>query len=436
MVQEYRSSEIYPSRDKPIEPTYHQWLVLKALQRFLGFNGGTGAGKSWLGGLWSLEELRKFPTDDGMIVAPIFRMAKRRPRKVFEALLKREGIRKDIDYKYHQNDGIFEFATGAHVYLASADRPDTMEGDVLRWIWADEAGQMGKRTWDIMRRRTNYLKGRILMTSTPYSRNWFITDVVDRAEEGHPDYFAVTCRSIDNPHYDKSVYWEEKKLLPPDEFNRKYNAIAVARHGLVYKEFNEDIGVCKPIDLTSDWQFFAGIDWGTNHPFVFELFAYHEELDQVYNCLEYHTTGKELFQIAGELAPKLKDKEIIAYFDPSRPDSAMQLKRELESWGVTDIAFRKADNDRENGIMTVRKLLFQEKYKIFDTCKLNIEQKGLWSWIEEESGEYADKAEKKNDDSQDAERYALHTRLGKKREPKIYCLGAEDEDENNGGDDA
>jgi len=438
-VQEERSSQIYPPAGKPIVPHKFQWKILESKARFLALNAGTGGGKSWFGAVWLLEEIRKHPEDDFMVVSPIFKMAKRRPRKLLEALFKREGIIKDKDYMYHQNEGIFDFKTGAHIYLASADRPDTMEGDVLRAIWADEAGKMGKKAWQVMRRRTNYLKGRVLLTSTPYARNWFITDVVKKGEEGYPGYFSVTYRSIDSPHYDKAVYWEEKKLLPPDEFNRKYNAIAVAQHGLVYKEFTED-HIIKPFDLTNDWEFFAGIDWGINHPFIFELFAYNEETEQVRNCYEYHTTGKELYQIAGELAPVLKDKEIIAYFDPSRPDSAKQLQRELEEWGIEDTMFRKADNDRENGIMTVRKLLFQKKYSIYDTCKLNIEQKGLWSWIEEESGEYSDKAEKKNDDSQDAERYALHTRLGKKRNPKVYALGggydSRDENDEERGDDA
>ena len=422
-VEEERSSEIYPPMGKPLEPHIWQYRILMSKSRFLALNAGTGGGKTWFGGMWLLEELRKFPEDEFMVVTPIFRMAKRRPRKVLEALFKREGIIKDVDYTYHKNDGVFEFATGAHIYLASADRPDTMEGDVLRGIWADEAGQMGKRAWDIMRRRTNYLKGRILLTSTPYSRNWFITDVVAKGEdEAYSDYFSVTYRSIDNPYYDKSVYYMEKELLPPDEFNRKYNGIAIARHGLVYKEFDENLHIVNPedVNITDKWELFAGIDWGKNHPFVFEMFAKHPEEDLIYNCYEYSTTGKELYQIAGELAPALKDKNVVVYYDPSR--SGGQLKHELQQWGIYNVAFRKADNDRENGILTVQKWLFQNKYKIFDTCKLNIEQKGLWSWVEEESGEYMDRAEKKNDDSQDAERYALHTRFGKQKKPRVYSF--------------
>lgn len=411
----------YPPKGQPIKPFKEQWQILQSNARFLGLNAGTGGGKTWFGPVWLLEEIRKYPEDNFMIVAPIYKMVKRRPVELLFKYFAREGIIRDIHYNYRRQEGEIEFTTGAHIYLASADRPDTMEGNVLRAIWADEAGQMGRKAWDVMRRRTGFKEGRILVTSTPYCRNWFITDLVAKGEnKKYKNYFAVTYPSIKNPHYPRSVYYEEKRKLPPDEFNRKYNAIATARHGLVYSEFDSDKHIIKPIDITNEYELFAGIDWGQNHPFVFELFAYHPETDMIYNCWEYSTTGKELYQIAGELAPHLKDKNIVAYYDPSR--SGGQLKHELQQWGVYNVAFRKADNDRENGILTVRKWLFQDKYRIFDTCKLNIEQKGLWSWIEEESGEYADKAEKKYDDSQDAERYALHTKFGKQTKPRVYSF--------------
>jgi len=292
--------------------------------------------------------------------------------------------------------------------LGSADNPNSLESVQCHAIWVDEAGQLKQWAWVVLQARIGLHLGRILFTTTPYSQNWLYKEVLKPFEDGDKDYFVVQFESIDNPYYPREEWERAKRTLDSDTFDMRYRGLFKKRKGLVYKEFAEDM-IVKPFPIPPEWTIVDGIDWGYNHPFAFSQFAKNPE-GAVWNFAEYYMPCKTIEEHALQIKLMVGDRPQIAYYDPSNPQAAEDLKEALYRLGCFVLTLKPGDRDVMAGIRYVKSLMLQGKYSVFDNCKQNIEEKGLYSWMSNPAGgDYMDRVRKEDDDVQDAERYALYT---------------------------
>ncbi len=226
---------VYPESDE-IKLHFYQSEIMRSKARFLALIAGTGGGKTFTGPIWLQQEIAKDPTGDFMMVAPVTKMLESRSLPAMLEYL----VKIDADFELKEQKGQIELATGGKIFIRSADKPETLEGPTLRAVWADEAGQMKRKTWQILQRRVGFLSGRILITTTPYTKNWLYKDVFKRWEDGVKDYFCVQFPSIENPYYPKEEYEERKLELAPEDFAMFYDGKFISRSGLVFKEFRKD----------------------------------------------------------------------------------------------------------------------------------------------------------------------------------------------------
>lgn len=394
---------VYPDSE---EITLHpgQTAIFESKARFNALIAGTGGGKTFMGPIWLTEEIRKYPQDDYFIAAPTYKILQSASLPTTLEYFDKIGV----DYEYKKQDAVLFLGTGGKIYLRSTENPLSLEGIQARAGWADEAGQMKKWAWIVMQARVGFRKGRLLFTTTPYSMNWLYKDIVKPFEDGDKNYFVSQFESTLNPHYPKEEYDRAKVALDSDTFDMRYRGLFKKRKGLVYKEFTEDM-IVKPFPIPPEWTIVDGIDFGYNHPFVFSQYA-KNPVGAVWNFAEYCMPCKTIEEHALQIKLMVGDRPQIAYYDPSNPQAAEDLKEALYRLGCFVLTLKPGDRDVMAGIRYVKSLMIQGKYRVFNNCKQNIEEKGLYSWMTNPAGgDYLDRVRKEDDDVQDAERYALYT---------------------------
>lgn len=394
---------VYPDSEE-IKLHPGQSAIFQSDARFKALIAGTGGGKTFTGPIWLVEEIRPYPQDDYFIAAPTYKILQSSSLPTTIEYFDKIGL----GYEYKKQDAILELNTGGKIYLRSTENPLSLEGIQARAGWADEAGQMKKWAWIVMQARVGFRKGNLLFTTTPYSMNWLYKDIVKPFEDGNKNYFVSQFESILNPEYSIEEWERAKATLDPDTFDMRYKGLFKKRTGLVYKEFTENM-VVKPFPIPSEWTIVAGIDWGYNHPFAFSQYAKNPD-GAVWNFGEYYMPCKTTEEHALQIKLMVGDRPQIAWYDPSNPQAAEDLKEALYRLGCFVITLKPGDSDVMAGIRYIKSLMLQGKYHVFDNCKQNIEEKGLYSWMSNPAGgDYIDRVRKEDDDVQDAERYSLYT---------------------------
>lgn len=398
---------VYPeSKEITLHP--YQTAIFQSKARYLALIAGVSGGKTFLGPIWLLEEIRKHPQGEYMVVAPTYKLLWRKSLPALIEYFDKLGV----EYNHKEQKAEIKLSTGATIFLGSADNPMSLESAQCHAIWVDEAGQLKQWAWIVLQARIGFHLGRMLFTTTPYSQNWLYKDVLKPYENGDKDYFVVQFESRENPDFKQEEWDRAKRTLDSDTFDMRYRGLFKKRTGLVYKELKED-QIIEPFDIPLDWTLVGGIDWGFNHPFVFTLFA-KNPAGICYNCGEYYANGSQLSEHALEIIKMIGNRYISIYPDPEDPQLGIELKETLYRLGFFNFTLKNVKREGRNwvndGIRYIKSLIVQDKYFIFNTCKHNIEEKGLYSWENSKAGgDYMDKVRKEDDDVQDAERYALYT---------------------------
>jgi PBSX family phage terminase large subunit len=403
--------KVYPP-NKKIELHYFQSLVFNSTKRFVGFFGGTGSGKTFLGPPWLLKEIKKDDQSTYMVVSPTYKML---TGACMETLFEYFDI-SEVPFEYRDNAKEILFPTGGKILLRSADSPNSLESNHCKAIWMDEAGQMAWKAWINLQARVGKYLGKILLTSTFYYANWMDKDFLKIAKKGHKDYLAVQCRSIDNPYYPKEEYYRMKELLDPDTFDMRYNGLVRKREGTIYKDFVEERDCVPEFTVPSDWLRLAGIDWGYNDPFVFLDIAVDTRNEMIYIVNEYYKRGQtseiHAYNISKMIDPDVK---YITYYDPSGAQNVQDLRRELHRIDVKNVFLNPGDNELMGGVEYLMSLFRKGKIKaIAKNCPNFIEEISMYSWEGgKDGGNYKDKPRDEDNHTMDSMRYPIFTHLHK-----------------------
>jgi len=372
--------------------------------KFVACIAGVQSGKTMLGACWVQKQLAE-EKGDGVIIANDYKMLDQSTLpKLFEV---NPGLKKF----YKQQRGLIELPDKTRIYIRSAENPQAIEGFTASWAWLDEAGKYKLDVWVNIQARLAIKKGHLFITTTPDSMNWLYYDFYDRFLKGDIDFKVFQWKSIDNPYFSEEEYERAKRTLTPTTFRRRYEGTFEQMEGLVYQLRPEQI--IESFDFEAK-DVIAGIDFGWTNPSAISVIKFDKEgifyiVDELYS--EQITTD-ELIEKCVQLQKRYNITKF--YPDPAEPDRIEEMRRK-------GLYVREVRKDILAGISEVQNLIFQNKLKIFNTCKHHIEEFSTYHFeTPQQDKNQKEKPLPFNDHLMDAVRYAITSYSYVAEKPKVY----------------
>jgi PBSX family phage terminase large subunit len=208
-------------------PLQHDFFTCP--DRFAGFIGGIGSGKSFVGALKGLSRAK--PGTVGLVVAPTYPMLRDATLRSYRQLLG------DDVGTFTKSDMILTVPGGGEILFRSADTPDRLRGPNIWWAHIDEAGLCPKETWDIVigRLRADGKAGPCDVTTTPKGRNWLFY----RKDE----MTIFKAATKDNPYLSREFVTSLEHAYTGNFARQELYGEFVAFEGLVYPMFDRDVHV-------------------------------------------------------------------------------------------------------------------------------------------------------------------------------------------------
>jgi len=346
------------SEDKQVSLHPGQVLSYQSDARFIALIAGTGGGKTYFGPIWLYNEICKYSRDVWMVAAPTYKMLRRATIPMLVDFF--EGTK--LEGTLNRTDGEYRLPDGGVIHLCSADDPNHMEGGQFRGIWLDEAGQMTRWVWVVVRARLGLKQGRCLITTTPYAINWLYHEIFVKAtvvwidangtatmtRGDDPNYYVVQFPSVTNPYYSIDEFEQMKGTLTEAEFNMRYQARFEQLAGLAFPDLylcavNHDRYKIKDDDM---WA--GGLDPGYTDQFG-ALTGVIGDDGNLHLRKEFYETNKLLKNVAPYLDPRAT-----YYGDP-------HAKRELEELQELGVSVTGGMSDLRPGIMRVNEWAQEKK---------------------------------------------------------------------------
>ncbi len=242
-----------------IEPYPAQEDFICCQDRFTGFVGGIGSGKTFAGVVKVLRThgllVKAGYKPLGLVVGATYPMLRDATLRGFL------DIAADGVTQFHRSEMRAELQWGGEVLFRSADEPDRLRGANLHYVYIDEAALCPSSTWDIVigRLRAEGTAGPCWVTTTPKGRNWLY----------HKQNMMTIFRAFtkDNPYLSPEFVTSLERAYTGDFARQELLGEFVTFEGVVYSEFSRDIHVVDTIpEGLSGWT--CGVDEGYTNPSV------------------------------------------------------------------------------------------------------------------------------------------------------------------------
>lgn len=392
---------MFETETKEINLTKYQDQAVFSESRFTAIISGIQGGKTFAGAVWSRMQYDQHQQDDGLICAPTYKILSQSTLpKFFE-------INKDLRKYYREGKGTIEAPGRGIIYIRSTENPNVIEGMTLRWIWADEAGQMKLQAWINIQGRVSILKGNVFITSTPYKINWLSTDFYAAWKKGNTDYTVIQFRSVDNPYFPPEEFERVKSTMDRRIFERRYCGLFTKMEGLVYEDFNYSAATTDKLPNKFD-VVIGGVDWGWNAPAAIIIIGIK---DNTFYIIDEFYQEKQSTEELAKIALRFKEDYNVQtfYCDSAEPDRiAVFNKSGLEAKGSNkDISF---------GVGKIQGLIKEGKFLVSPKCKFFLEEIEAYHYPEQKENQGAkENPEKIDDHAMDATRYAIVSYLSHNR---------------------
>jgi len=271
-----------------------QLVAWNTLKRIILLIAGHQSGKSHLGAYWLFREIQRTVTVDGenfyLIVGPNVELLKKSAIPKFHKLVKEYAEFKKVDrcwvFTPQGCRKLFGFEADVRVFVGYATKPESLEAATYKAIWPDEAGQQDflKDSWNALLRRAGKHGARICVTTTPYTIEGWLKDLVDDVLSGNRDDCEfINFPTIANPEYPKAEIERLKKEYSDHEYKLFVLGEFSTPQGAVYDCFSKEKNVVKPFQIPDHWPRYLGMDFGTKNtaavfltedPDTLDLFVY------------------------------------------------------------------------------------------------------------------------------------------------------------------
>jgi PBSX family phage terminase large subunit len=236
--------ELYPKQDD----------FFHCPDRFTGFVGGIGSGKSFVGALKGIYSGRT-PGSVGLVVAPTYPMLRDATLHSYRDLLG------DGFGQFNKSEMILIIPGGGMILFRSADNPDRLRGPNIDWAHIDEASLCPRETWDIVigRLRGHGGAGPCWVTTTPKGRNWLY--------ERQAEMTIFKAATKDNPYLSPEFVTSLERSYTGTFARQELYGEFVAFEGLIYNMFSRDVHIrpASPEQYPARW---LGNDEGYTNPSV------------------------------------------------------------------------------------------------------------------------------------------------------------------------
>jgi len=363
-------------------------------------------GKTTAGSLQMFRAMHRHTdeTDNFLVVAPTYKIMQQSTLPEFLRVFEGCG-------SYQKGDAVFNMHGGGTCYFRTGTDADSIVGVTnVRLIWGDEAGKFSLYFWENMQARAAFRKAQIILTTSPYSLNWMYKEYIRpimKDPGSMPNVELVMAASNENPYFPEDYFEEKKRTMDPRRFQMMFGGQWNRLQGLVYSCFNEEANVVEPMSFPPGTKFYAGIDWGTTHPFVMHIRAIFPDGLQ-YQVGEHYETGLTISDMVDIAIQKVKlyGKIELFYCDPSAPGYILEFCRA----GLSAVG---AENDIRTGIDRNVELIKSGRLSFFGRgmCKHTIDEMEMYRWPDDDDtkGPNVDVKErnpvKQNDHAMDAMRY-------------------------------
>ena len=390
-----------------------QLRAWQSKRRFVCMLAGTQGGKTSFGPHWLYREIQRCGPGDYLVVTPTFPLLELKAlpefQRVFEDWLglgKYTGspVRK---FTFSAEGALRTFGAepeqSTHVYFGYAAEPESLESMTAKAAWLDEAGQKRFKlgSWEAVLRRLSLARGRVLITTTPYSLGWLKQQLWDRWQAKDPDVDVIRFDSLENPVFPREEYEDARRRLPAWKFAMFYRAMFSRPAGLIYDVFDEVQHKVPRFAIPATWPRFLGLDFGgVNTAGLF--YAQEPRTGRLFCYREY----KAGHRTAEEHVKALLEGE------PMRPrcvggsKSEGQWRAEFRAEGLAvrepDVSEVEVGIDRVYGAHKLNKLF------VFDDLAGYLDEKGSYSRELDANGEVTEEIEDKDTfHFMDAERYIV-----------------------------
>ena len=300
-----------------------QKLVWDSTARFIAAIAGSQSGKTALGPWWLLREMQRKEPGNYMLVAGTFTLLGLQAIPTLEnalsTILKLGKVVGGVGGKFivseegHKRIWPKKPFEPTIVHFGYAANANSLESMTAKAAWLDECGadEFKQASHEAIQSRLTINEGRILYTSTPYSHNWFKTEVHDRAERNRrafldiakakienreplppnpadAGYESVNYESIMNPLFPRAEWDRQQLVLPGWRFDMRYRGLFTRPAGAIYDCFVAEYGSehhfghlmpGKDFKLPAGWPVYVGQDFGApNYAGVF-IYEVMEEVE-------------------------------------------------------------------------------------------------------------------------------------------------------------
>jgi hypothetical protein len=256
------------------------------------------------------------------------------------------------------------------IEVASADKPNSLQGEGLSHAIMSEAASHTRVTWEqYIEPALSDLLGTCDFPSTPKGFNWFhgLWEMGNDSSPATKDYRSYHAPSWTNPvRFPGGLENEEIKRLQSMAskvyFDQEYGALFTSIAGAIYEEWDDRLHI-QPHTFRPDWPNYQAFDYGFVNPFVCLDIQVGPD-DTLYIWREYY--GRYLSTLEHGLA--LKNRENPPGFridgswgDPRGPDEAATLAIVYNYVSSADCAWKL-------GVEEIKRLLKHEKIKVDPSC--------------------------------------------------------------------
>lgn len=237
--------------------------IVNCKERLIVVAAGVRFGKTTLAAYHALRELLQ-DNKRIWIVAPTYELTK----KVFDNVVKwitigfpsLAGGVKTRPYPKIQTPW------GSWLEGKSAENPVGLLGEELDLIIIDEASRVRPEIWtDYLYSRLISRRGRAILISTPFGKNWFYQKYLEAKETNS----AFRCESRENPYGCPREEWERaKEKLPQRVFDQDYRAVFLEDSASVFRGVRDIVVSGILSDSEPGKQYIVGVDLGRYEDFT------------------------------------------------------------------------------------------------------------------------------------------------------------------------
>jgi len=301
--------------------------------------GGTGSGKTYLGGFELIRLCTNFRGIETVAFSPTFGMIKRNVVPVLRTLLGGSIENSPLVDQFHKGDMVIYWQTGSTTWLNSLEFPERAEGQSLDLVWIDEARLVRNLELALMviqRRlrgsptgKASGFKPMAYMTTTPDYPGSELHAFCENPETRHPSLKVIRMPLIDNTanlpqNYIDNVIRAHSGGLA-EQFI--YGRFAMVEMGSFAFDYTQHVIPNMIYDPALHRKICYGVDFGWDNPSAIVVIGFDGD-DRAYILDEYY---KNMTSI-DELVNELKDFYTIygkgtAYCDPTEKQTVETMKQ-------------------------------------------------------------------------------------------------------------